>query len=300
MPEKTQAGNTYFPNTFQVPNVTVDRLATLLPDSAFKILIVACRKILGYEEHRRSLRDRISRSQFCLFAGVSNSTAIFGTNVLEKANILLPVGKPSQAGQEYELNLGQSGDYDWAYLETLPRRAGNPDPVAARNAMRTQRLQNELFTPDMAVMGGLTIRGGNSLDPSIEIDPGDHPNRGQGVIPIETQKPKTIKEDIDTTSIDSILFGNRSPRQIWACALGELKLQLTTSTFDMWVRDLVLLRHDPATNTFVLGTENAYAVEWLTNRINSTMRRTLTGIIGEAALVEYVNLNPPLDIRESS
>ncbi len=76
------------------------------------------------------------------------------------------------------------------------------------------------------------------------------------------------------------------PEQVWQAALGELQLQLTKSTFDTWLRDTSLLSYEDG--GFVIGVENAYAKDWLENRLLSTIKRTLTGIVGRATEVRFV------------
>lgn len=76
------------------------------------------------------------------------------------------------------------------------------------------------------------------------------------------------------------------PEQVWQAALGELQLQLTKATYDTWLRDSSLLSHEDG--VFVIGVENAYARDWLENRLLSTIKRTLTGIAGRAAEVRFV------------
>src|SRR3990172_8291658 len=79
------------------------------------------------------------------------------------------------------------------------------------------------------------------------------------------------------------------PDQVWQAALGELQLQLTKSTYDTWLRDTSLLSHEDG--LFVIGVENAYAKDWLENRLLSTIKRTLTGITGKAVEVKFTVWN---------
>ncbi len=85
--------------------------------------------------------------------------------------------------------------------------------------------------------------------------------------------------------------------QYWLAALGELQLQLTKSTYDMWVRDTEFLSRDPETNTFTIGVENAYSKDWLENRLYSTIKRTLTGITGKMADARFVVMGDGPDER---
>ncbi len=79
-----------------------------------------------------------------------------------------------------------------------------------------------------------------------------------------------------------------TPDQIWRATLGELRLQLTKSTFDAWLAGTALLAHDSDTNAFTIGTPDEYTRDWLQNRMASTIRRTLTGVSGRTASVAFV------------
>src|SRR3972149_3879565 len=83
------------------------------------------------------------------------------------------------------------------------------------------------------------------------------------------------------------------PDQVWQATLGELQLQLTKSTYDTWLRDTSLISHEDG--AFVVGVENAYAKDWLENRLLSTIKRTLTGIVGRATEVRFVVWADPVD-----
>lgn len=95
------------------------------------------------------------------------------------------------------------------------------------------------------------------------------------------------------------------PDQVWQAALGELQLQLAKSTYDTWLRDAALISHEDG--AYVVGVENAYAKDWLENRLLSTIKRTLTGITGHAVEVRFVvwgadtpNLPPPVVVTDTA
>lgn len=74
--------------------------------------------------------------------------------------------------------------------------------------------------------------------------------------------------------------------QIWQAALGELELQLTSATFDTWLRhsNAMALEGD----TLVVGVPSAYAKDWLDNRLRSMIQRSLMGIMERAVDVRFV------------
>jgi chromosomal replication initiator protein len=74
--------------------------------------------------------------------------------------------------------------------------------------------------------------------------------------------------------------------QIWQAALGQLQMEIPKSTFDTWVRGTSLLTHEDG--SYVVGVNNAYAKDWLENRLSGAVRRTLTGIVGRTVEVRFV------------
>ena len=74
--------------------------------------------------------------------------------------------------------------------------------------------------------------------------------------------------------------------QVWQAALGQLQLEMSKATFETWVRDTWLLTQEDG--TYVVGVANAYAKDWLENRLLSTVKRTLTGIVGRSVEVRFV------------
>ncbi len=75
-------------------------------------------------------------------------------------------------------------------------------------------------------------------------------------------------------------------RDIWHAALGELQLQMTKATFDTWVRPTRALSYENGAVT--VGVHSSYAKEWLENRLDATIRRTVAGILGQSTEVHYV------------
>lgn len=65
---------------------------------------------------------------------------------------------------------------------------------------------------------------------------------------------------------------------------------MTKPTFNQRLRGTTLLRVEG--NHFVIGAGNAYSVDWLTNRLQETVLRTLTAIIGHPITVEFVPMEP--------
>ena len=73
--------------------------------------------------------------------------------------------------------------------------------------------------------------------------------------------------------------------QTWQAALGQLQMEMPRATFDTWVRDAELLTCEDG--AYVIGVQNAYARDWLEERLLSTVKRVLTGIVGRTVEVRF-------------
>ncbi len=76
-------------------------------------------------------------------------------------------------------------------------------------------------------------------------------------------------------------------QKLWRAALGELELQMTRATFDTWLRDTRCLGVEN-NDTLVIGVKNGYAVEWLENRLQPIVQRTLQHIAGKRLETRFV------------
>jgi chromosomal replication initiator protein len=74
--------------------------------------------------------------------------------------------------------------------------------------------------------------------------------------------------------------------EIWHATLGELQLQMTKATFDTWVRPTHAIAYTDGEMT--VGVHSPYAKEWLENRLQMTIARTVTGIVGRSVDVHYI------------
>lgn len=75
-------------------------------------------------------------------------------------------------------------------------------------------------------------------------------------------------------------------RQAWQAALGQLQLEMPKAAFDTWVRDAELLTQKG--NQLQIGVKNAYARDWLENRLKSTITRLVTGSMDQNVEIEFV------------
>jgi len=79
--------------------------------------------------------------------------------------------------------------------------------------------------------------------------------------------------------------------QIWQAALGELQLELTRATFDTWLRDAKLVAYEDG--AFIIGVTNAYARDWLANRLHPTIVRILTRLAGRTVGARFIVWEEP-------
>jgi chromosomal replication initiator protein len=74
--------------------------------------------------------------------------------------------------------------------------------------------------------------------------------------------------------------------QAWQAALGQLQMEMPKSSYDTWVRSAELVSHE--NNTFTIGVPNAYARDWLEDRLTNTISRILSGMMNETQNVTFV------------
>ena len=74
--------------------------------------------------------------------------------------------------------------------------------------------------------------------------------------------------------------------RIWQAALGQLQMEMPRAAFDTWVRDAEYLAYEDG--EFIIGVQNAYARDWLEDRLLSKVKHILTGIAGRTVSVRFV------------
>lgn len=84
--------------------------------------------------------------------------------------------------------------------------------------------------------------------------------------------------------------------QAWQSVLGQLQMEMPRASFDTWVRDTRALSLEDGTLT--VGVRNAYARDWLDNRLASTINRLLVGILNDSVVVHFVVAEQNDDIVE--
>ena len=74
--------------------------------------------------------------------------------------------------------------------------------------------------------------------------------------------------------------------QAWQAAQGQLQLEMPKAAFDTWVRGADFFSYEDG--TFVISSKNAYARDWLENRLSSTIVRILTGMMNRTVEVRFI------------
>ncbi len=76
------------------------------------------------------------------------------------------------------------------------------------------------------------------------------------------------------------------PTEVWQAALGELQLQMTRDTFNTWLKPTRCISYEDG--TLIIGVENGYVKEWLSNRLLTTIQRTVTSLVGRTIEVKFM------------
>jgi chromosomal replication initiator protein len=72
----------------------------------------------------------------------------------------------------------------------------------------------------------------------------------------------------------------------WQATLGQLQLEMSKAAFDTWVSSAEFLGYDEETHCFEIGVKNAYARDWLQDRLSATIARLLTGMLGNPVTIQ--------------
>jgi chromosomal replication initiator protein len=76
------------------------------------------------------------------------------------------------------------------------------------------------------------------------------------------------------------------PEHAWQATLGQLQLDMSKAAFDTWVSSAELINYDHETGCFEIGVKNAYARDWLADRLSAKISRILTGMMGRTVSTE--------------
>ena len=71
----------------------------------------------------------------------------------------------------------------------------------------------------------------------------------------------------------------------WQAAIGQLQIEMPRAAFDTWVSNTEFLSYEDG--CFFIGVPNAYACDWLTSRLSSTVCRLLAGLMHRTVEVRF-------------
>jgi len=107
--------------------------------------------------------------------------------------------------------------------------------------------------------------------------------------PCEVPEEQPVAEMVGQVNLSALqteqIDGDPGANLLWHTTLGELELQMTRATFDSWVRPSRAVSFDG--DQLVVQVRSPYAKEWLEARLNMTIQRTVTGIVGKSVTVRY-------------
>jgi chromosomal replication initiator protein len=75
-------------------------------------------------------------------------------------------------------------------------------------------------------------------------------------------------------------------KNAWQAVLGQLQMDMAKATYDTWVKDTECVAFEDG--TFIIGVPNAYARDWLENRLTSTVTGLLAGMMDRSVEVRFV------------
>ena len=75
-------------------------------------------------------------------------------------------------------------------------------------------------------------------------------------------------------------------QEAWQKTLDQLQLQMTKATFDTWVKNTHVLKHED--DIYTIGVKSDYAKDWLENRLLGIIKRSLQKAAGNTVHIEFV------------
>ena len=184
------------PNSFQTPNLLVDRLMPLLLDTELRVVIFATRHILGWTNTVGARAATLSISAFetghrgMPGCGLNRAAIIKALDSVADFGVLRRIGEPGKEGQRWVLP-DNEGEIDWPALEErlAKRQQRNRDRTAkaTRAKKRKQSKPTETKAVRPTYQGNVPPAdppGGTSHVPPAGTS--DVPENGTSHVPIET------------------------------------------------------------------------------------------------------------------
>ncbi len=76
------------------------------------------------------------------------------------------------------------------------------------------------------------------------------------------------------------------PKHLWEATLAHLQVQLSRRDFNTWLKDTHLVAYEDG--AFIIGVPNAFAKEWLSNRLHPVIKRTLETVANRSTEIHYI------------
>lgn len=180
------------------------------------------------------------------------------------------------------------------------RRSYSLSFTEPENQWETNRQANTHSTPNANLPKGSNQGDNNDQhypvrgNPSAMLGPGqntgEHHNSRNGSHDSSETDDLLASGLEDETGDEAVPIGRETaaefdPHAIWRMVLSELALQMPSSTYDTWVRDTVVIGYEDG--EFIIGMPNAYARDWLENRLRHTIKRTLSSIMHRAVQIQF-------------
>ena len=91
-------------------------------------------------------------------------------------------------------------------------------------------------------------------------------------------------------------MSQESPKTIWKAALDSLRVQVSASAYDTWLKSSTGADFDG--KTFVIEVENSFIAEWLDKRMRALLERTLAGMLNGSIIVSVRVISSVKEHRE--
>ena len=93
-------------------------------------------------------------------------------------------------------------------------------------------------------------------------------------------------------------MSQESPQIIWETALDSLRVQVSTSAYDTWLKSSTGVDFDG--ETFVIQVDNSFIAEWLDKRMRSLLERTLAGMLNRTIMVSVRVISSVIENPETN
>jgi hypothetical protein len=156
------------PNSFQVPNLIVDRLLPHLSGPQAKLLLVVCRKTFGW---RKSV-DLISFGQFEAEAGISRSSTYEALEAFVRSGLLLKTDHGPRQINGWSLNLEVDAEAVIRSLEEVSSAGKKPVCISQRTSSPPElvrpEIQNYIAQRTKAISPGEPTETQETHKPNVE------------------------------------------------------------------------------------------------------------------------------------